>query len=116
MQCGIFLGDSVLGCGARIGSGVITANRKFNQTEVYVKDNAGGVPKNLAESFSVPSLVDIAVSERTSLPIPVPSSRAYMGGSRLHFAWHLRAGRVCFSEAGARYPTEKEAESSLRQR
>jgi NDP-sugar pyrophosphorylase family protein len=43
MQCGIFLGDSVLGCSARIGSGVITANRKFNQTEVYIRD-ATGVP------------------------------------------------------------------------
>ena len=26
MQCGIFVGDSILGCGARIGSGVILAN------------------------------------------------------------------------------------------
>ena len=49
MQCGIFLGDSVLGCGARIGSGVIT---KFNQTEVYVKDNAGGVSRTSGVYFS----------------------------------------------------------------
>ena len=32
-----FVGDSVLGAGARIGSGVITANRKFDQSEVSVK-------------------------------------------------------------------------------
>jgi UDP-N-acetylglucosamine diphosphorylase / glucose-1-phosphate thymidylyltransferase / UDP-N-acetylgalactosamine diphosphorylase / glucosamine-1-phosphate N-acetyltransferase / galactosamine-1-phosphate N-acetyltransferase len=50
MQCGIFLGDSVLGCGARIGSGVITANRKFNQAEVYFKDT-GGVPRNSGREF-----------------------------------------------------------------
>ncbi|MDR3149095.1 MAG: hypothetical protein LBT88_03625 [Oscillospiraceae bacterium] len=29
-----FVGDSVLGKSARVGSGVITANRKFNQTDV----------------------------------------------------------------------------------
>ena len=38
MQCGIFVGDSILGCGARIGSGVILANRKFNQTKVQFRD------------------------------------------------------------------------------
>lgn len=32
-----FAGDSVLGASARIGSGVITANRKFNQSEVTLK-------------------------------------------------------------------------------
>jgi bifunctional UDP-N-acetylglucosamine pyrophosphorylase/glucosamine-1-phosphate N-acetyltransferase len=32
-----FVGDSVLGASARIGSGVVTANRKFNQSEVTVK-------------------------------------------------------------------------------
>ena len=32
-----FVGDSVLGVSARIGSGVITANRKFNQSEVAVR-------------------------------------------------------------------------------
>ena len=36
-----FCGDSVLGASARIGSGVITANRKFNQTDVTVKDEDG---------------------------------------------------------------------------
>jgi len=51
MQCGIFLGDSVLGCGARIGSGVITANRKFNQTEVYVKDIATNPPRKSGREF-----------------------------------------------------------------
>ena len=51
MQCGIFLGDSVLGCGARIGSGVITANRKFNQTEVYVKDSASSLPRKSGREF-----------------------------------------------------------------
>jgi len=34
-----FVGDSVLGASARIGSGVITANRKFDQTEASVKIN-----------------------------------------------------------------------------
>ncbi|NLB28961.1 MAG: glucose-1-phosphate thymidylyltransferase [Clostridiales bacterium] len=34
-----FVGDSVLGVSARIGSGVITANRKFDQTEVNFKCN-----------------------------------------------------------------------------
>ncbi|MDR0861569.1 MAG: hypothetical protein LBN30_02170 [Oscillospiraceae bacterium] len=32
-----FVGDSVLGASARIGSGVITANRKFNQSDVTLK-------------------------------------------------------------------------------
>lgn len=32
-----FAGDSILGVSARIGSGVITANRKFNQSEVSLK-------------------------------------------------------------------------------
>ncbi|MGI5978902.1 MAG: hypothetical protein ACOX66_05315 [Oscillospiraceae bacterium] len=32
-----FAGDSILGASARIGSGVITANRKFNQSEVTLK-------------------------------------------------------------------------------
>jgi bifunctional UDP-N-acetylglucosamine pyrophosphorylase/glucosamine-1-phosphate N-acetyltransferase len=32
-----FAGDSVLGKSARIGSGVITANRKFNQSNATVK-------------------------------------------------------------------------------
>jgi bifunctional UDP-N-acetylglucosamine pyrophosphorylase/glucosamine-1-phosphate N-acetyltransferase len=32
-----FAGDSVLGASARLGSGVITANRKFDQSEVTAK-------------------------------------------------------------------------------
>lgn len=32
-----FVGDSVLGKSARVGSGVISANRKFNQSRVYVR-------------------------------------------------------------------------------
>ena len=32
-----FAGDSILGASARIGSGVITANRKFNQTNATIK-------------------------------------------------------------------------------
>jgi NDP-sugar pyrophosphorylase family protein len=51
MQCGIFVGDSVLGAGARIGSGVITANRKFNQTEVSVKDSTDSVPRKSGREF-----------------------------------------------------------------
>lgn len=51
MQCGIFLGDSILGCGARIGSGVITANRKFNQTEVSFKDSDSKLHKSGREFF-----------------------------------------------------------------
>jgi len=51
MQCGIFLGDSVLGCGARIGSGVITANRKFNQTEVFIKNATGSLPRRSGREF-----------------------------------------------------------------
>lgn len=51
MQCGIFVGDSILGAGARIGSGVITANRKFNQTEVSFKDTDNKVHKSGREFF-----------------------------------------------------------------
>jgi UDP-N-acetylglucosamine diphosphorylase / glucose-1-phosphate thymidylyltransferase / UDP-N-acetylgalactosamine diphosphorylase / glucosamine-1-phosphate N-acetyltransferase / galactosamine-1-phosphate N-acetyltransferase len=51
MQCGIFLGDSILGCGARIGSGVITANRKFDQTEVSFKDKDSKLHKSGREFF-----------------------------------------------------------------
>jgi len=51
MQCGIFLGDSILGCGARIGSGVITANRKFNQTEVSFIDKDSKLHKSGREFF-----------------------------------------------------------------
>ena len=45
-----FVGDSVLGKSARIGSGVITANRKFNQSTVMAK-NEDGVPTDLGDSF-----------------------------------------------------------------
>ena len=51
MQCGIFVGDSILGCGARIGSGVITANRKFNQSEVTIKDVPDGPPRKSGREF-----------------------------------------------------------------
>jgi bifunctional UDP-N-acetylglucosamine pyrophosphorylase/glucosamine-1-phosphate N-acetyltransferase len=51
MQCGIFVGDSILGCGARIGSGVITANRKFNQTEVSFKGKNNQLQKSGREFF-----------------------------------------------------------------
>lgn len=44
-----FVGDSVLGVSARIGSGVITANRKFDQSLVTVK--IGGVKHGLHDDF-----------------------------------------------------------------
>lgn len=44
-----FAGDSVLGASARIGSGVITANRKFNQTNATIK--VEGERKDLGDSF-----------------------------------------------------------------
>lgn len=44
-----FVGDSILGASARVGSGVITANRKFNQSNVTVKIN--GKPTDLRDSF-----------------------------------------------------------------
>lgn len=37
IQDGTFAGDSVIGHGARVGSGAIIANRKFNQTEIAIK-------------------------------------------------------------------------------
>jgi bifunctional UDP-N-acetylglucosamine pyrophosphorylase/glucosamine-1-phosphate N-acetyltransferase len=37
IQDGTFAGDSVLGFGARVGSGTILANRKFNQTNIKIK-------------------------------------------------------------------------------
>ena len=37
MQNGVFVGNSILGVGARLGSGTILANRKFNQTIVELK-------------------------------------------------------------------------------
>ena len=44
-----FAGDSVLGASARIGSGVITANRKFNQTNATIK--VAGEKVDLGDSF-----------------------------------------------------------------
>lgn len=43
IQDGTFAGDSVLGCGARIGSGAILSNRKFNQTSIKVDLGTGVV-------------------------------------------------------------------------
>jgi len=36
IQDGTFAGDSILGHGARVGSGAIMANRKFNQTNIKI--------------------------------------------------------------------------------
>ena len=36
-----FLGDSILGANARIGSGVITANRQFDQKDIFIKLDDG---------------------------------------------------------------------------
>lgn len=44
-----FAGDSVLGASARIGSGVITANRKFNQTNATLR--VDGERVDLQDSF-----------------------------------------------------------------
>ncbi|NLV85764.1 MAG: glucose-1-phosphate thymidylyltransferase [Clostridiales bacterium] len=44
-----FAGDCVLGAGARIGSGVITANRKFNQSNATIKID--GEQVDLEDSF-----------------------------------------------------------------
>ena len=44
-----FAGDCVLGASARIGSGVITANRKFNQSNATLKVN--GEKVDLGDSF-----------------------------------------------------------------
>ena len=51
MQCGVFVGDSILGCSARIGSGVILANRKFNQTEIAFRDKEQKSHKSGLEFF-----------------------------------------------------------------
>jgi UDP-N-acetylglucosamine diphosphorylase / glucose-1-phosphate thymidylyltransferase / UDP-N-acetylgalactosamine diphosphorylase / glucosamine-1-phosphate N-acetyltransferase / galactosamine-1-phosphate N-acetyltransferase len=53
MQCGIFLGDSILGASARVGSGVITANRKFNQTPVSYQGRDGKLHASGREFFGV---------------------------------------------------------------
>lgn len=44
-----FVGDSVLGASARVGSGVITANRKFDQTNATLK--LDGVRHDLGDSY-----------------------------------------------------------------
>jgi UDP-N-acetylglucosamine diphosphorylase / glucose-1-phosphate thymidylyltransferase / UDP-N-acetylgalactosamine diphosphorylase / glucosamine-1-phosphate N-acetyltransferase / galactosamine-1-phosphate N-acetyltransferase len=44
-----FVGDSVLGASARVGSGAITANRKFNQTNATLK--LDGVKYDLGDSY-----------------------------------------------------------------
>lgn len=44
-----FAGDCVLGCSARIGSGVITANRKFNQSNATLK--VDGARVDLGDSY-----------------------------------------------------------------
>jgi NDP-sugar pyrophosphorylase family protein len=44
-----FVGDSVLGASARVGSGVITANRKFNQSNATLK--LGGTKHDLGDSY-----------------------------------------------------------------
>jgi len=41
IQVNSFCGDSVLGVAARVASGAILSNRKFNQTEVYYKTPDG---------------------------------------------------------------------------
>lgn len=43
IQDGTFVGDSVVGMAARVGSGAILANRKFNQTEVKYKNDDGAI-------------------------------------------------------------------------
>ena len=44
-----FVGDSVLGASSRVGSGVITANRKFDQTNASVK--FGGEKRDLGTDY-----------------------------------------------------------------
>jgi len=45
-----FVGDSILGAGARVGSGVITANRRFDQQDAVLK-LPGGDFAELGDSF-----------------------------------------------------------------
>ncbi|HYW15190.1 MAG TPA: hypothetical protein VE891_03415 [Allosphingosinicella sp.] len=47
LQDGVFVGDSLLGFGARVGSGVITANRRFDQKKVMLSGPDGAVPTGL---------------------------------------------------------------------
>lgn len=51
MQDGTFVGDSVLGAGARVGSGAILANRKFNQSSIRFADENGNVVDSQREFF-----------------------------------------------------------------
>ena len=51
IQDGTFVGDSVLGMAARIGSGAILANRKFNQTRIKYKNDEGAVVDSGLEFF-----------------------------------------------------------------
>ncbi|MCL1828377.1 MAG: hypothetical protein FWG32_02660 [Oscillospiraceae bacterium] len=44
-----FVGDSVLGVSSRVGSGVITANRKFDQTNASIK--LSGIKKDLGTDY-----------------------------------------------------------------
>lgn len=47
IQDGTFVGESILGYSARIGSGAILANRKFNQSDIRVQDSDGALfPSN----------------------------------------------------------------------
>lgn len=43
IQDGTFVGESILGYSARIGSGAILANRKFNQSDIRVQDSDGSL-------------------------------------------------------------------------
>lgn len=63
-----FAGDCVLGASARIGSGVITANRKFNQSEVTLK--VDGERKPLGDSFFGIVMGDSSRLGANSVPQP----------------------------------------------
>lgn len=47
LQDGVFVGDSLLGLGVRVGSGVITANRRFDQRQVMLYGPAAPIPTGL---------------------------------------------------------------------
>ncbi len=64
----VFAGDSVLGASARIGSGVITANRKFNQTNATLK--VEGEKVDLGDSFFGCILGDSSRLGANSVPQP----------------------------------------------
>jgi UDP-N-acetylglucosamine diphosphorylase / glucose-1-phosphate thymidylyltransferase / UDP-N-acetylgalactosamine diphosphorylase / glucosamine-1-phosphate N-acetyltransferase / galactosamine-1-phosphate N-acetyltransferase len=44
MQSGVFVGDSILGLGARLGSGTILANRRFSQDGVTLNVSGEKIP------------------------------------------------------------------------